>query len=69
MELHSPLGCMEAKNVIDFFFNNPPSREREKIFIQVLRHMVRSTPEKPHTVICQDCWDYYEGMKKIYCGG
>lgn len=63
--------CFEATEDILEFFKVPfeEIRSVEYLLNRALDHMVLSTAAGGHQIKCQQCWDFYMDMKKIYCVG
>ena len=65
--------CEDAKKDIDFFFSGertPEKPEQEEALKRALyEHMTKGSKIGKHNIACQKCWDYYQEMKRTYCGG
>lgn len=62
--------CEEVIKDIDFYFSRPEnSDEMAKALIRALDHMTEGTTREKHNVSCSRCWNYYQEMKRRYCGG
>jgi hypothetical protein len=75
MSLVMEYGCKECIEDIIFYFEGPPwrnyqpSREQEEAQNRALAHMTAGSTHGKHNIACQNCWYYYEAMKRKYCGG
>jgi len=65
--------CKDAIRDIDFYFSGDEGKttqEQDKALNRALyEHMTLGTVLKKHNIACQKCWDYYQEMKRRYCGG
>ena len=54
--------CEDVMREIDAFFSMPNTNE-EEIPQEVLAHMINN-----NHLICHECWQYYQLMKRGVCG-
>jgi len=64
--------CKDAKKDIDFYFSGEgkATREQEKAIKRaVFKHMTIGSTIEKHNIACRKCWNYYQRLKRKYCGG
>lgn len=67
-----PYTCEDAKKDIDFYFSGGGKTTPEQVeaLNRVLyKHMTAGSMPRKHIIACQECWNYYQKMKREHCGG
>lgn len=67
-----PYTCEDVKKDVDFYFSGKgktTQKQEEAIKRAIFKHMTVSSTLEKHNIACRKCWNYYQEMKRTYCGG